>query len=180
MKKEYRNWLVVLLVLALVAAGCASSGGGGGSAAPDVESPAEPTVDRDAVGENGLLTPSAIVARYVDAVGGEEALRSHTSATLKGTFGISAMGMEGDLTVYLEAPNKMVQLIELAGMGEMNVGYNGEIGWSDNPMTGPTLLDGALLEPTGRTRHQRQSGHQDRDQQRHDQGTRHPEVDVIG
>ena len=148
MKKEYRNWLVVLFVLGFVAVGCASSGGGGGSAAPDVEAPAEPTVDRDAVGENGLLTPSAIVARYVDAVGGEDALRSHTSATIKGTFGISAMGMEGDLTVYLEAPNKMVQQIELAGMGTMNNGYNGEIGWSDNPMTGPSLLEGDMLEQT--------------------------------
>ena len=151
MKKEVRNWLVVLFVLGFVAAGCASSGGGAGgdtSAAPDVAAAAEPTVDRDAVGENGLLTPSAIVARYVDAVGGEDALRSHSSVTVKGVFGISAMGMEGDLIAYLEAPDKMVQLIELPGMGTMNTGYNGEIGWSDNPMTGPSLLEGDLLAVT--------------------------------
>ncbi len=31
------------------------------------------------------------------------------------------------------------------GMGAMNQGYNGEIGWSDNPMTGAQLLDGDQL-----------------------------------
>jgi hypothetical protein len=150
-KKEFRNWLVVLFVLCFVATGCASSGagaGGEGGPAPDATAAAEPMVDRDAVGENGLLTPSAILARYVDAVGGEDALRSHTSVTVKGVFGISAMGMEGDSVVYLQAPDHMVQLIELPGMGTMNVGYNGEIGWSDNPMTGPSLMEGDLLVVT--------------------------------
>jgi hypothetical protein len=32
------------------------------------------------------------------------------------------------------------------GMGAMNQGYNGEVGWSDNPMTGATVLDGEPLE----------------------------------
>ena len=46
--------------------------------------------------------------------------------------------------MYAAAPDKMVMNIE-TGMGAMNQGYNGEIGWSDNPMTGAQLLDGDQL-----------------------------------
>ena len=54
------------------------------------------------------------------------------------------MGMEGTTTMYAAAPDKMVMNIETA-MGAMNQGTNGEIAWSDNPMTGAQLLAGEQL-----------------------------------
>ena len=138
--------LLLSLLLLATLFGCASAGTG--TVAPDAE-PAEeaaPEVDRNEVGENGLLTPAAILARFTDATGGEEAWRSHTSSTAKGKFILSAMGLEGDMVVYSAAPNKVSVLIEMAGMGSMNQGYNGEAGWSENPMTGPSLLEGAQLD----------------------------------
>ena len=147
MTKEYRNYMYVLLALALVTVGCASGGAGDATAAADTApaAPVAPPPDLDAVGANGLLTPQAIVGRFINAVGGEETLRSHTSMTVKGVFAISAMGMEGDLVLYAAAPDKAVTSIELGGMGSLSQGYNGQVGWSDNPMTGPALLDGDLL-----------------------------------
>ena len=51
-----------------------------------------PSVDLDETGANGLLTPSAIFGRYVQALGGEDVLRSHTSRRQFGTFTITGFG----------------------------------------------------------------------------------------
>jgi hypothetical protein len=39
----------------------------------------------------------------------------------------------------------MVMNIEMGGFGTLSQGYNGEIGWSDNPMAGANILDGKML-----------------------------------
>ncbi|HVR28129.1 MAG TPA: hypothetical protein VMS86_01230 [Thermoanaerobaculia bacterium] len=131
-----------LCVTILVTAGCASTGGAGPS--PDVAPPATTLDVRDEVGANGLPTPNALLARYVDALGGEVALRRHESSTRKGKMSIAAMGMEGATTVHAAAPDRMVMNIE-TGMGAMNQGFNGKVGWSDNPMTGAQVLAGDQL-----------------------------------
>ena len=138
--------LAATLVAILVLAGCASSKGGGAPepAARDSAPPAKKADVRAEVGANGLPTPAALLARYVDALGGEKSLRAHQSSTRKGKMSIAAMGMEGATTVHAAAPDKLVMNIE-TGMGAMNQGYNGEIGWSDNPMTGAQILEGDQL-----------------------------------
>lgn len=139
-RKNYSSLLGILLVIGLVATGCASSGGGGGAdavaAAPDYT---------QEVGDNGLLTPRAILARYTNALGGEAAIKAHSSSTSKGLFALPAMGIEGEVVIYSAAPNKTVMNIEMGGMGSMSNGYNGDIGWSVNPMTGASLLEGSAL-----------------------------------
>jgi len=134
--------LATLCLGILVLGGCASTKGDG--AAPDMAPPAKKADVRNEVGANGLPTPAALLARYVDALGGENALRQHDSSTRKGKMAIAAMGMEGSTTMHAAAPDKMVMNIE-TGMGAMSQGYNGEIGWSDNPMTGAQVLDGDQL-----------------------------------
>jgi len=143
--------LASLCAGALVLGGCASTQGGGDAAEPasakatkDTAPPAKKADVKSEVGANGLPTPAALLARYIDAIGGEAALRKHQSSTRKGKMVIAAMGMEGTTTILAAAPDKMVMNIE-TGMGAMNQGYNGEIGWSDNPMTGATLLAGDQL-----------------------------------
>lgn len=136
--------LLTLAALLALSAGCASTSSGGGG--DMMEKPDY----RDEVGENGLLTPRAILARFVEATGGEEALMAHDSATIRGKMEMPAMGMSGDMVIYQAKPNRMVMEAELSGMGTMNSGYNGEIGWSDNPMQGAQLLDGKMLSQTKR------------------------------
>ena len=86
-----------------------------------------------------------IVARHIEAIGGEDAIRAQTSMTRKGTFGIPAMGMSGEMTTYHLAPDKGFVHVSFAGMGETLQGYNGEIGWVEDPMQGPRLLEGPEL-----------------------------------
>lgn len=142
-KKSILSLGLMLLLLPMLGA-CASSGGGtaGGGGTPDI-APA-PVDFTQETGENGLLTPRAVFTRYIDAVGGEKALRSHSSSVSKGKMEIAAMGISGDLTIWSSAPNLFLMVADL-GMGVMTTGYNGEVGYSDNPMTGPTILEGSQL-----------------------------------
>lgn len=50
--------------------------------------------------DHELPSAEEIRARHIDAVGGEKALRAHTSRTVKGTFEMPAMGMSGPTTSY--------------------------------------------------------------------------------
>ena len=92
-----------------------------------------------------LPSPEEIVARYIEALGGEEAIRAHTSRTVKGSVEIPAMGMTGQTTAYFIAPDKMIVKSETPGMGESVQAYNGEIGWIEDPMQGAQILEGEML-----------------------------------
>ena len=55
-------------------------------------------------------------------------------------------GISGSLEVFAAKPNKTLIRIDLAGVGEVQEGFDGTNGWSISAMTGPTLLDGKALE----------------------------------
>ena len=96
--------------------------------------------------DDELPSPEEIVARYIEALGGEEAIRAHTSRTIKGTFEIPAMGASGPSSVYAIAPDKIIIKSEMPGFGENVQAYNGEIAWIDNPMAGAQILEGEMLD----------------------------------
>ena len=139
MRKRTLETLGLGVLLLLLVAGCAST-----SAAPaaDVPAPA-PAPDYSAeVGDNGLPTVRALLTRYTDAIGGKEAIESHSSWTAKGKFSLAAMGVTGDVTIQAAAPDQVKMVIETA-MGNIAQGYNGEVAWSDDPFGGARVLDGA-------------------------------------
>jgi hypothetical protein len=92
-----------------------------------------------------LPTGRAIIDRYVEAIGGRDAVLRHQSIRSVGTFEMPAAGVKGDLTVVQMAPNKMAMTIDLPGVGQMVSGYDGTVGWSINPMQGPRVLEGKEL-----------------------------------
>lgn len=91
--------------------------------------------------------PSAdeIIARHVEAIGGEAAIRAHASITTEGTFEIPAMGVSAPSTIYQVAPDKGIVRISMPGMGESVQAYDGEIGWVEDAMQGNRVLEGAEL-----------------------------------
>ncbi|MDX1382612.1 MAG: hypothetical protein R3190_03155 [Thermoanaerobaculia bacterium] len=139
MRRRAVEFLSLAAVLLLLLSACASTGGGGGGA--DAAAPAAPDY-REEMGDNGLPTPRALYARYVEAIGGEDAIRAHTSSVSKGKFKLAAMGVEGDLTIHAMAPNRMHMVIETP-MGSMENGYDGKVAWSVNPFTGDEILEGS-------------------------------------
>ena len=97
-----------------------------------------------------LTEEEKIIARFIEAIGGEDALRAYSSATIKADFEMPAMGAAGETTIYTMAPDKYFESTSIAGFGDTVQAYNGEIGWADDPMQGTRLLDGQMLKDAAR------------------------------
>ncbi|MGH7505583.1 MAG: hypothetical protein ACRELX_08015 [Longimicrobiales bacterium] len=91
--------------------------------------------------------PSAqqLVDRHVEAIGGREAVLAPQSMLSKGQFSIPTAGLAGDLEIYQAQPNMSFTRVNISGLGEIRTGYNGEIGWTINPMEGPRVMEGMEL-----------------------------------
>src|SRR5215510_10892097 len=84
-----------------------------------------------------------ILDRYVQAVGGAEALLKITSRTVKG----SRIGADGVLVpeeVYQKAPDKLLTVTSYPNVVFSN-GYNGTAGWAHSSRDGATPLPDQLL-----------------------------------
>jgi hypothetical protein len=121
---------------------------GQASEAPASAAPAASGPETAARADQPLPAPTEILSRYVEALGGEDAIRRHRHLTWKGTFAMPGMGLEGKILLQASAPNLFRLEIVTDAMGTITQGYDGKVGWSDNPMTGPTLMEGGELEMT--------------------------------
>jgi hypothetical protein len=127
----------VLLMLALVTgASLAHSPQNQPSAAPPA-----PVAD-----QAGLPPARTVLDRHVVAIGGADALRRHESMHLQGRLTMPAAGISGTLDAYAARPNKSLLKVSLDGVGEVTEAFDGTVGWSVSPLTGPMLLEGRQLE----------------------------------
>jgi hypothetical protein len=88
---------------------------------------------------------NAILDRYIAAIGGKDPWAKYSSRVSKGTIEIPAMSMTGTVEVSEKAPNKMRSVVTI-GDTPFQQGFDGAIGWSDDPQNGPRLLHGRELE----------------------------------
>jgi len=103
---------------------------------------AGPTLSQD---ESTVPTARQVVDRYVEALGGEEAIRSHNVMAMEGTMEIPGQGVSAEIKIRAMAPNKMKMAMNIPGLGAMQSGFDGEVGWAMNPMTGPMIQEGKEL-----------------------------------
>jgi len=103
------------------------------------QAPASPAVSP------ALPNADEVLKKYRVALGGEEAIKKHTTRSVKGTFEIPAQGMKGDLSIMAAAPDMIRVMVTLPGLGERQRGYDGKLGWSIDPAIGPRLLEGSEL-----------------------------------
>lgn len=116
--------------------------------APGLAGDAPPAAPPPAASAPAAKLPSAeeVIARFVKEIGGEAAFDKIKSQRLTGKFEMGAQGMNGALEVLAKRPDKLLIKITLPGMGEMLQGYDGKVGWAANPVTGPMLLEGKMLD----------------------------------
>lgn len=96
--------------------------------------------------QTATLPPAAgLLAKYGAAVGAPAFLKSAAIST-KGGLSMPAAGMEATFEMVQLAPNRMQMVTNIPGIGTINIGYDGTIGWSVNPMQGPRLLTGKELD----------------------------------
>ena len=91
--------------------------------------------------------PSAqeILARHVAAIGGEAAWRAVASMHATGAFSLTAQGLSGTIDMQAARPARVRIVITLAGLGKVESGYDGKVGWTIDPLAGPSLLSGREL-----------------------------------
>lgn len=85
-----------------------------------------------------------IIARYIEAIGGEEALRKTVSKHITGKFSVPSRGVEGNLVLFRSVPDKLLIRIDVPGKGEMMQGFDGKVGFMSSPR-GPSILKGSQL-----------------------------------
>lgn len=86
-----------------------------------------------------------IVDRYVEAVGGRGAMQRQNFRHVVAEMSMPAMGMTMTMDLKFARPNKYSMKMEMPGMGSISGGYNGQVGWAINPMTGPQIVSGKEL-----------------------------------
>ena len=95
----------------------------------------------------GQSLPAAdqVIEAYVEAIGGRDAHLATESLRSTGTIEMPAMGIRGEFEVVQLPPDRIVTRIELPGVGQILSGFDGTVGWSVNPLTGPMIMEGVEL-----------------------------------
>lgn len=81
-----------------------------------------------------------VIKKYVEVTGGEDAYKKITSRVTKAKFAIPMAGIDADMTIYQQAPNKMATKLDLGAFGTQQTATNGTDAWEISSMTGPRLL----------------------------------------
>jgi zinc protease len=93
-----------------------------------------------------LPAAKEVIANFVKAIGGKEAVLKTSSSHSVGKMEAALQGLSGPIETFSAKPNKMLQKLTIGGVGETSIGFDGQVGWSVDPMQGPTLLSGKMLD----------------------------------
>lgn len=108
--------------------------------------PATKTEPKAASKTAALPTVDEILDKYVQALGGEAALKKATSYYMRGTAEIPAAGIKGTFEAFHKAPNKVAASMNIPGFGEIVEVFDGERVWSSDPVQGVREKTGEELE----------------------------------
>ncbi|HET7039372.1 MAG TPA: hypothetical protein VFH97_05755 [Gemmatimonadales bacterium] len=87
-----------------------------------------------------------VIARFIAAIGGRDAILRHRARHFTGRFEATGQGIAGEFELYQAPPNRMVTTATLPGIGTVREGYDGTVAWTTNPATGPMVLEGRALD----------------------------------
>lgn len=127
--------LALCAALAMVGPASAQSSGADSAAMPAAEA-------------QDLPAATTIIERYVEAIGGIEAVEAQKARHLTGKIEAPSQGLSGDVEIVTAPPNKFRFTVVIAGLGEVRSGYDGTTGWLIHPAFGPMVLEGRMLQQT--------------------------------
>lgn len=127
--------LAVVLV-----SGCARTATPPPAVAPPVASPAADAKPA------ALPDARTIIDRHIAAIGGRDAILSHSSSRVTGRIEMPANGLSGPIEMFAAKPDLSLLRMTLSGIGDMQEGFDGKVGWMTSPMTGPMLTEGRQLD----------------------------------
>ena len=89
-----------------------------------------------------------VVARHIEAIGGLDAYRAIQSTHARGRFEVPAQGIVAAFELFTARPARMLYRVTVPGVGRIETGFDGQVGWLVNPIAGPELLTGRQLAET--------------------------------
>lgn len=100
--------------------------------------------------DKGTTTAAAsvdeVLSKYIEAIGGEDAVRAVTSRVVKASFEIPDTGVGGTTEIYAKAPNKYLTIISGPGGLSTRSAFNGSEAWSKEPTGELREVEGAELD----------------------------------
>jgi CubicO group peptidase (beta-lactamase class C family) len=88
--------------------------------------------------EDAKKKADEVLASYVTALGGRAALEKITSRVSKGNFEVSGIAVSGPVEIHAKAPNLMLLVLQMPGQETFKDGFDGKVGWEQNPDDGVT------------------------------------------
>jgi hypothetical protein len=88
-----------------------------------------------------LPDPRAVLARYVQVTNATKLLSS-PGQRMKGTFGMPAAGITGQVEGYRDGQGRSLQVITIPAIGQMKEGSEPDFKWSMDPIQGPKIIEG--------------------------------------
>ena len=105
------------------------------------------SLDRPVLGQAAdLPNASTIIGKHVEAIGGEKAWSALKSIRATGTFEVAGTGMTGNVEILTARPAKTREHLEVAGIGAIDDGFDGTVGWNIDPMSGPSIARDRVLQ----------------------------------
>lgn len=86
-----------------------------------------------------------VVARYVRALGGEDALRKVTTLAAGGSIFVSTYGAYGEYREFAKAPRSSRRTFRFPGYASIERAFDGTRAWEETPYHGLEILAGARL-----------------------------------
>lgn len=98
-----------------------------------------------AQGLEPLPSARTVVDRFISAIGGQQAFATVNSVHATGTIEIAQQGISGTADLMTARPNKSLLVVDITGIGRIETGYDGKVGWNIDPQSGPALATGQEL-----------------------------------
>ncbi len=103
----------------------------------------EPTATGHVVSTS--LSAGQVLDNYEKAIGGKQAWQGITSRMIKGELQLPETNVSGTFESYEVQPGQIYSVMNLDNGTQAKVGFDGEIGWSNNTQTGLRKLRGEEL-----------------------------------
>lgn len=109
-------------------------------AADDQPPPAKPSAELRADDprpeSNDLPSAAQVIDKYLQAIGGEQALSKLSSRVSTGTVELTTMGIKGRAELFEEAPNRWSLVMNISGLGTMTDTFDGTQHFFQSPVEG--------------------------------------------
>jgi hypothetical protein len=88
-----------------------------------------------------------ILSKYLQAVGGAEALQKLSSYAGKGSFTSTKLKTKGPVELYAKAPNKQLMILLASGYGNYRRGFDGAAAWEKTPGSDSASIISVFSKP---------------------------------